>query len=174
MVEPDLRLRPADIFIPSWSIVGDMALDVTIIHYLPPSCFPATISLANDLLQRANTDKRELYKDMCAHHGFQFQPLDFTTWGLHGSGISFARELFLKVTLDRTRAAQLETEHELRASLSMRLMKEVAQRLETLSMIREAAWDDNLQSSESSKSSPPQKHPRRRRQTQRTHWEDCR
>ncbi len=39
---------------------------------------------------------------------------------LHGSGISFARELFLKVTLDRTGAAQLETEHELRASLSMR------------------------------------------------------
>jgi hypothetical protein len=45
--------------------------------------------------------------------------------------------------LDRTSAAQLETEHELRASLSMRLMKEVAQQLETLSMIREAAWDDS-------------------------------
>ncbi len=57
---------------------------------------------------------------------------NFNTWflpqlgGLHGSGISFARELFLKVTLDRTGAAQLEAEHELRASLSMRLMKEVA------------------------------------------------
>ena len=47
------------------------------------------------------------------------------------------------MTLDKTGAAQLETEHELRASLSMRLMKEVAQQLETLSMIREAAWDDS-------------------------------
>jgi hypothetical protein len=144
MIDPDSRLRPADIFIPNWSIEGDMALDVTIRHPLPPSLFPATISSANDLLQRADTDKRALYKEMCARHGCQFQPLVLTTWGgLHGSGISFARELFLKVTLDRTGAAQLETEHELRASLSMRLMKEVAQQLETLSMIREAAWDDS-------------------------------
>jgi hypothetical protein len=125
-----------------------MALDVTVRHPLPPSLFPATISSANDLLQRADTDKRALYKEMCALHGCQFHPLVFTTWGgLHGSGISFARELFLKVTLDRTGAAQLETERELRASLSMRLMKEVAQQLETLSMIREAAWDDSLRPS---------------------------
>ena len=68
----------------------------------------------------------------------------FTTWGgLHGSGVSFARELFLKVTLDRAGTSQIETENELRGSLSMRLMKEVAQQLETLSMVREASWDDS-------------------------------
>jgi hypothetical protein len=55
----------------------------------------------------------------------------------------FARKLFLKVTLDRTGTAQLEAEIDLRASLSIRLMKEVAQQLETLCMVREAAWDDS-------------------------------
>jgi hypothetical protein len=68
----------------------------------------------------------------------------FTTWGsLHGSGIPFARDLFLKVTLDCTGTAQIETEKELQASVSMRLMKEVAVQLEALCMVREAAWDDS-------------------------------
>ena len=63
----------------------------------------------------------------------------FTTWGgLHGSGIPFAKELFLKVTLDRVGTAQIESENELRGSLAMRLMREVAQQLETLSMVHEA------------------------------------
>ena len=67
----------------------------------------------------------------------------FTTWGgLHGSSILFAKERFLKVTLDRTGAAQIETENELRGSLAMRLMREIAHQLECLSMVREAAWDD--------------------------------
>jgi hypothetical protein len=66
MIDPASRLRPADIFIPNWSIEGDMALDVTIRHPLPPSLFPATISSANDLLQRADTDKRALYIKRCA------------------------------------------------------------------------------------------------------------
>ncbi len=123
-----------------------MALDVTIRHPLPPSLFPATISSSNDLLHRAYTDKRALYTEMCARHGCQFQPLVFTTWsrgGLHGSSIPFARELFLKVTLDRTGTAQIEAETDLRSGLSMRLMKEVAQQLETLCMVREAACDDS-------------------------------
>ena len=145
MVDPSSLLRPADIFIPNWSVEGDLALDVTVRHPLPPSLFPATITSARDQLQRAETDKRALYSEMCSRHGCQFQPMVFTTWGgLHGSGIPFARDLFLKVTLDRTGTAQIETENELRASLSMRLMKEVAVQLETLSMVREAAWDDSF------------------------------
>ena len=142
-IDPASLLRPADIFIPNWSVEGDLALDVTVRHPLPPSLFPATISAANDLLRRAESDKKALYGEMCTRHGCQFQPMVFTTWGgLHGSGIPFARELFLKVTLDRAGAAQIETENELRGSLAMRLMREVAQQLETLSMVHEAAWDD--------------------------------
>ena len=107
-VDPASLLRPADIFVPNWSAEGDMAVDVTIRHPLPPSLFPATISTAKDLLSRAERDKNALYKAMCHQHGCQFQPLVFTTWGgLHGSAHAFVRELFLKVTLDRNGQEQV-------------------------------------------------------------------
>ncbi len=49
MLDPDTRLRPADIFIPNWSVEGYMALDVTARQPLPPLLFPASTSSANDL-----------------------------------------------------------------------------------------------------------------------------
>ncbi len=42
MIDLAFLLRPADIFIPNWSVEGDLAIDVTVRHPLPPFLFPAT------------------------------------------------------------------------------------------------------------------------------------
>ncbi len=112
-----------------------MALDATICHPLPPSLFPATFSSANDLLHKADTDKKgPIHRDV-RPAWLPIQTPGFYHMGLHGSCIPFAWELFLKVTLDITRTAQIEAETDFRSSLSMRLMKEVALPLETLCMV---------------------------------------
>lgn len=102
IVNPTSQLRAADILSPT----GLLGRPSDLCQQRPPlplSVIPATPTTAANFLKRAETEKGALYNEMCTRYGCQFQPTVITTLGgLHESGISFPRELFLIVTLDCT------------------------------------------------------------------------
>ena len=90
------KLRPADVWLPSWDVAGATAIDLTIVHPLQPG---GDWVHTNKVVEAAEQDKRAKYQTLCDDLGILLVPLRMSTWTGYGpAGAAFMKRLLASLT----------------------------------------------------------------------------
>ena len=122
--------RPADILLLGFQKGMDVALDFTISSPCTLDQYPFSPEKAKKHLSNAEATKRQHNSEICERMRWECFPVGYSTWGGEGPG---ARRLFNEVvqraTADLQGWQRAERVKEMRQTLSLTLVREIARQL---------------------------------------------
>merc|ERR1711895_261059 len=122
-------IRPADLFIPQWTNVKGMCLDITVTNPLQDATIAQCTKAGDHVVKKAYNDKVKKFEALCTAEGLAFFPLAVNTFGSwHSDSLAVITKLGTQQTrhLNKEPGEQIQF---LRQHLGISLARDCSQML---------------------------------------------